>query len=145
MASIRVETLVPAKPERVYAALLDPATHARTASGHERVVSGLSPLELGDEVTFEATHFLVRQRLTARVTLVDPPRSFEDTMVRGFFRSLWHRHEFYLVEGGTRMVDHMVFRSPLGEPFDRLILAPYLRRFLQQRGAALAHLLREEA
>lgn len=124
-------------PERAYALLLDPSVHARTASGRERVVSGASPLGLGDEVTFEATHFGVRQRLTARITLVDPPFAFEDTMVRGAFRRLWHRHEFHAEGEGTRMVDVMDFASPLGDLFDRLVLGPYMRRFLARRGEAL--------
>ena len=146
---ILVETRVPTPPERVYAALLDPQTHARTASGGERVVAVVraSPtpapphgegLRIGDEVTFEATHFGVRQRLTARITLLDAPRAFEDTMVRGAFRSLRHRHEFHPEEAGTRMVDELEFASPLGGLFDRLVLGPYLRRFLTQRGEALA-------
>lgn len=137
---IWIETHLLFPPERAYALLLDPETHARTASGRERVVAGKSPLELGDEVTFEATHFGVRQRLTARITLVDPPFAFEDTMVRGAFRSLWHRHEFHSEDAGTRMVDEMAFASPLGGLFDRLVLAPYLRRFLAQRGRALARM-----
>lgn len=98
-------------------------------------------LQLGDEVTFEATHFGVRQRLTARITAVDPPHSFEDRQVRGFFRSLVHRHEFHAEGEGTRMVDVMEFTSPLGGLFDRYVLGPYLRRFLVQRGRALAELL----
>ena len=140
-----VTTQVPAPVEIVYAALLDPATHARTASGRERVVSGNSPLGLGDEVTFEATHFGIRQRLTARITATDPPHSFEDTQVRGFFRSLVHRHEFHPEGEGTRMVDVMEFASPLGELFDRWVLGPYLTRFLVKRGAALALVLHETA
>ena len=150
---ILVETLLPAPPETAYAMLLDPAVHARTASGRERVVDvtphpqPLSPggergvLGPGDEVTFEATHFGVRQRLTARITLVDPPFAFEDTMIRGFFRLLWHWHEFHPHEGGTRMLDEMEFASPLGGLFDRLVLGSYLARFLEGRGDALRGLL----
>lgn len=142
-----VESFVPAPPERVFAALLDPAVHARTASGRERVVSvgvslPLRALSLGDEVTFEATHFGVRQRLTARITLLEPPTAFEDTMVRGAFRRLWHRHEFHVEPSGTRMVDRMEFASPLGALFDRWILGPYLRRFLVRRAEALARMFR---
>jgi ligand-binding SRPBCC domain-containing protein len=138
---IRIETFVPTAPEIVCAMLLDPETHARTAPGRERVVAGSSPLKLDDEVTFEATHFGVRQRLTARITFVDPPHAFEDVMVRGAFRRLWHRHEFHAEGEGTRMVDLMDFASPLGGLFDRFVLGPYLRRFLAQRGEALARLV----
>lgn len=167
-----------APPEAVYAALLDPDMHARTAPGREKVVA-LSPspcgsswrgrvcrkderkewadevdwrsssggwgerriLKLGDEVTFEATHFGIRQRLTARITAVDPPHSFEDTQVRGFFRSLVHRHEFHAEGEGTRMIDVMEFASPLGQLFDKFVLGPYLSRFLTKRGHSLALML----
>lgn len=137
MAQVRVETRLPIPPEAAFPLLLDPANHARTAPGRERVVHGSGPLGLGDEVTFEATHFGVRQRLTARITLLDPPHAFEDTMVRGAFRRLWHRHEFHPTPEGCLMVDRMEFASPLGPLFDRLVLAPYLRRFLRRRGEAV--------
>jgi ligand-binding SRPBCC domain-containing protein len=152
-----VTTQVPAPVEIVYAALLDPEMHARTAPGRERVVD-ISPrpsegegagvrgrLGLGDEVTFEATHFGFRQRLTARITATDPPHSFEDRQVRGFFRHLVHLHEFMPEGEGTRMVDAMEFASPLGTLFDRYVLAPYLQRFLTKRGEALALLLQNAA
>lgn len=135
---LTVETLIPAPPETIFQALLDPEMHARTSPGRERVVAGAAPLKLGDEVTFEATHFGVRQRLTARITRMDPPHAFEDTMIRGAFRRLWHRHEFRPEGDGTRMVDTMDFASPLGSVFDRRVLAPYIRRFLIQRGERLA-------
>lgn len=89
-------------------------------------------------MTFEATHFGIRQRLTARITATDPPRSFEDTQVRGFFRLLVHRHHFAPEGEGTRMIDEMTFSSPFGGLFDRFVLGPYLRRFLTRRGEALA-------
>jgi ligand-binding SRPBCC domain-containing protein len=135
---ITVESLIPAPPEQVYAALLNPQTHAETSSGNERVVSAPSTLGLGDEVTFEATHFGVRQHLTARITLTDPPFAFEDTMTKGAFRQLHHRHEFHTEEGVCRMIDILEFASPLGSWFDRTILGPYMKRFLVRRGFSLA-------
>ncbi len=135
---ITVETLIPAPPDKVYAALLDPETHAKTAGGKELVVAGNHPLVLNDEVTFEATHFGMRQRLTARITLTDPPFAFEDTMTQGAFRRLHHRHEFRAEGEACRMTDIMDFSSPLGSWLDRLVLGPYLKRFLVRRGLSLA-------
>jgi len=105
------------------------------------VTSGL--LGPGDEVTWEAVHFGVRQRLTARITRFEPPHLFEDEMVRGAFRSFTHTHEFRPVEGGTLMVDTFRYASPLG-PLgvlaDKLFIERHMRRFLTERAASLKRL-----
>ena len=97
-------------------------------------------LELGDEVTWEAQHLGVTQRLTARITRLDRPVVFEDVMVRGAFASLRHVHEFVPRDGGTTMIDTFTFTSPLGPLgaiVDRLFLARYMRRFLISRAHEL--------
>jgi ligand-binding SRPBCC domain-containing protein len=102
------------------------------------VTDGL--LELGDEVTWEARHLGVTQRLTARITRLDRPVVFEDVMVRGAFASLRHVHEFVPRDGGTTMIDTFTFTSPLGPLgaiVDRLFLAGYMRRFLISRAHEL--------
>lgn len=92
-------------------------------------------------MTFEATHFGVRQRLTAHVTAFEPPFLFADEMTRGAFASLTHRHEFAPApDGGTRMTDTLEFTSPLGVLgvlADRLFLERYMRRFLEGRNREL--------
>lgn len=98
------------------------------------VTTGL--LELGDEVTWEAVHFGIKQRLTARVTRLERPRLLEDQMVRGAFHAFTHRHEFRPQNGGTVMVDTFAYTSPLGilgRIADVLFLERYLRRFLADR------------
>jgi hypothetical protein len=55
-------------------------------AGHRRravagVKSGL--INLGEEVTWEATHFGMRQRLTSRITVFDRPFHFRDSQVNG--------------------------------------------------------------
>jgi ligand-binding SRPBCC domain-containing protein len=100
----------------------------------------LGLLELGDEVTWEARHLGVRQRLTVRVSRLERPALFEDVMVRGAFASLRHVHEFVPRDGGTTMVDTFTFASPLGPLgaiVDRVFLAGYMRRFLISRANEL--------
>jgi ligand-binding SRPBCC domain-containing protein len=104
------------------------------------VTSGL--LGLGDQVTWKATHFGVRQRLTSRITEFDPPRRFVDEMVRGAFRRFRHEHQFLAVEVGTEMVDMFDYTSPLG-PLGRLadvlFLRHYMTQLLRERNAFLKH------
>jgi len=141
--TIRIETEIAAAPERCFDLARDIAAHLRsTAQTGERAVgprrSGL--LGLGEEVTWEARHFGVTQRLTARITRYERPRMFEDVQVRGPFAELRHVHEFQPMSTATLMQDTFLFRSPLGPIgalVDRLVLTAYLRRFLGRRAQEL--------
>ena len=143
MPTIRIATAIDAPPERCFDLARDVAAHVRsTAPSGERAVGGVTSglLELGDEVTWEARHLGVRQRLTARISRLERPTLFEDVMVRGAFASLRHVHEFVATDGGTTMIDTFTFESPLGPIgviVDRLFLAGYMRRFLRSRAHEL--------
>src|SRR5882757_3748510 len=72
------------------------------------VTSGL--IGLGERVTWRARHFGVLQELTSEITAMDGPALdgpalgtagyFQDTMVRGAFRSMQHDHFFRTLEDG---------------------------------------------
>jgi ligand-binding SRPBCC domain-containing protein len=147
MPVIVIETRMSAPIERCFDLARDVEAHVRSAAAtDERLVgpkqTGL--LELGDEVTFEARHLGIRQRLTARVVEYDRPRRFVDEMVSGAFASLRHVHEFVPYGATILMRDTVTWRSPLG-PLgmlaDHLFLMRHMRRFL----TAKQQLLKEEA
>jgi ligand-binding SRPBCC domain-containing protein len=100
------------------------------------VTSGL--LALGDWVTWRAKHFGIRFRLTSTVTAWDRPVRFVDEQTRGPFASWWHEYRFEPAGGGTRMVDTVVFASPLG-PIGRLVdfvvLGRYMCCLIERRNA----------
>ena len=106
-------------------------------------------MELGDEVTWEAKHFGVRQRLTSAITRYERPWFFQDRMVRGAFAALEHDHVFGEREdGSTEMVDVLRFAAPLGVVgwvAERVVLARHLRRLLEVRGLVLKELAESEA
>jgi ligand-binding SRPBCC domain-containing protein len=68
-----------------------------------QITSGL--LNLGEEVTWEATHLWIRQRLTSRITSFDRPRHFRDSQISGAFRRFDHDHYFRVESGSTVMRD----------------------------------------
>ena len=117
--------------------------HMQTTSHtKERAVAGVTSglMELGDTVTWEATHLGVKQRLTAKIIGMERPRRFTDTMVKGAFHSFVHTHEFIEQGTGTLMKDRFVYRSPLGilgKIADRLFLENYMQRFIANRSIAL--------
>jgi ligand-binding SRPBCC domain-containing protein len=143
MPVIHLETFIAAPAERCFDLMRDVGVHTRTTSkSNERAVGGKTSglLEHGDEVTWEAVHLGVKQRLTARVTRCEPPGLLEDQQVRGAFQSFIHRHEFREVGGGTLMVDDFRYTAPfgiLGVIADKLFLERYMRRFLRERAEAL--------
>ncbi|OPH60346.1 cell division protein [Paenibacillus ferrarius] len=113
--------------------------HAQsTSQTNERAVGGVTSglIECGQTVTWEAVHFGVKQRLTAKITEMDYPLRFVDEQVRGAFKRFRHTHEFYTTENGTQMIDVFDYTSPmgwLGKLADVLFLQRYMKGFLIKR------------
>lgn len=108
----------------------------------EKAVAGVTSgtVKGGELVTFEATHFGVRQRLTSKITEYDAPYLFVDEMQKGAFKSLRHVHEFQVSDKGTIMTDTLYFEAPLGVLgciAERLVLKFYMKKFLEHRNQQL--------
>jgi len=143
--SIIVETRIAAPRGRVFDLSRDVGAHAESSAfTGERIVepgrtSGL--LEHGDLLTFEGRHLGVRQRVTVRITEMDPPRRYVDEGVGGPLRELRHVHEF-VAEGGdvTLMRDVVTWRSPfgiVGRAADALFVTRHMRWFVSEKQARL--------
>lgn len=152
MSLIQVSTQIRAPRERVFdlARSVDAHVASTTRTG-ERVVDGrlTGLLELGEIVTWEARHFGIRQRLTAKVTRFDRPSCFEDEMLAGAFKSLRHRHSFHEIGANrTEMIDLLDFRAPLGvvgRAAELVFLTRYMRRFLVDRNQSLTQIAESDA
>ena len=109
-----------------------------TSQTDERAVAGRTAglIELGETVTWEATHFIVRQRLTVRIEQFDRPHHFRDSMVSGAFSRFDHDHHFEENDLGTLMTDKFDFTSPLGllgHIANGLFLTRHMRKLLETR------------
>jgi ligand-binding SRPBCC domain-containing protein len=143
MTALRLVTLIRAPVHVCFDLARSVDAHvASTARTREVAVAGVTSglLTLGDEVTWEATHFGVRQRLRVRITAFDPPRAFTDEMVSGAFRRMRHVHSFEATPEGTAMTDDFDFDAPLG-PLgwlaEVLVLKRYMTGFLLRRNVVL--------
>jgi ligand-binding SRPBCC domain-containing protein len=147
---MELSTSIAAPPERVFDLARSIDAHQRsTEVTRERAIAGVTHglIGMGDEVTWEARHFGVKQKLTVRVTGYERPFRFQDIMVSGAFKSMKHDHEFIAQPPGTLMVDRFEFESPLGilgRMVDRLFLFGYMRRFLVSRNQVLKNLAESE-
>ncbi len=113
-----------------------------TGNTRERAVAGVTSglIGMGETVTWEATHFGVRQRLTSVITAYDRPNHFRDEMVKGAFAYIRHDHFFEESDGITTMVDRFDFGSPLGllgRLANWIVLTRYMRGFLVHRNKLL--------
>ncbi|HEX6625739.1 MAG TPA: SRPBCC family protein [Pyrinomonadaceae bacterium] len=146
MPLIRLETLIRAPAELCFDLSRDIDVHAASTDGTgERAVAGVTSglINLGETVTWEATHFFVRQRLTSKITAFDRPHMFVDEMQRGAFKRWHHTHLFEVRDDGTLMVDEVEYASPLGllgQLVDALVLKKYMTRLLSERNAHIKKL-----
>lgn len=151
MPTINLVTQIHASIALCFDFCRDLDVHARTLPHtRERLVGaktgGLA--ELGDVLTFEATHLGVRQRLTSRITEFDRPVLFANEALSGAFQSLRHVHRFTPIDGGTLMRDTLTWTAPLGllgVLADNLFLKRYMLRFLVIRNRNLKAIVEPRA
>ena len=146
MPVIEIQTRVNAPIEIVFNLSRNIAVHLEsTTATKERVLSSHTSdlLELGDEVTWEATHFGVRQRLTTVINEYRFPIHFRDSMVAGAFHAFDHDHFFEMDQGQVLMTDRFNYTSPLGilgRVADVLFLKRYMKKFLVSRNQIIKSL-----
>jgi ligand-binding SRPBCC domain-containing protein len=139
MPVIHLETLIEAPAELCFDLARSVDIHmASTSYTGERAIGGVTSgmMNLHDEVTWEAVHFGVRQRLTSRITAFDRPRMFKDEMQRGAFKYWRHTHLFEPRDRSTLMIDDADYASPLGllgRIADKLLLERHMTRLLVTR------------
>lgn len=115
-----------------------------TSGSNEEAIAGVTSgmIGMGEEVTWKATHFGVRQRLTSRITAFEFPYYFRDEMIRGAFKIIKHDHHFEVCSENeiTMMRDRFEYESPMGlfgRIFNQLVLHQYLRKLIVQRNSVI--------
>lgn len=146
MTVIKLETTIKANIEKCFDLSRDVDVHKlSTEKTNEVAVAGRTAglCELGDEITWEATHFGIRQQLSVKITQFNKPYFFEDRMIRGAFKSMRHEHHFKEIAGQTIMADRFEYQVPYGwagQIFNFLILRRYMTRFLLIRNKMIQDL-----
>jgi ligand-binding SRPBCC domain-containing protein len=144
MPTIRIETIITGEIQSCFDLSRSIELHVEsTKQTKERAIAGKTSglLELGETVTWEATHFGIRQQLTSKITAFDSPTYFRDEQVKGIFKCFEHDHYFEQKGDEVLMIDVLFYQSPygiFGRFFNYLILTKYLRKFLIQRNQLIA-------
>lgn len=113
-----------------------------TEQTNEQAVAGITSwlINLNEFVTWQATHFGIRQKLTSKITEFNRPKYFKDEQQKGAFKSFYHEHKFEQIGDKVIMTDIFDFQSPfgiLGNIFNELILTKYLRKLLIDRNKVI--------
>lgn len=139
MPKIILETKIHASIEICFdlSRSIDLHTSSLTHTSEQAVAGKTSGLiDLGETVTWKATHFGITQKLTSKITKFDRPVYFQDQQVSGAFHSFSHDHIFTQEIDCVVMKDVFNFESPFGYAgriFNGLVLTDYLRRLLIKR------------
>lgn len=139
MPTIEIETRINAPIEICFDLARSIDLHSiSTAQTNEQAIAGCTSglIELNETVTWQATHFGIRQKLTSKITAMQRPFHFCDEQQQGAFKFIKHDHYFEEKDGTVIMRDIFRFGAPLG-PLgwlaEKLVLTNYLRGFLIER------------
>lgn len=151
MPVIILETRIHAPIERCFDLSRDIDLHMRsTRHTREIAIAGVTSglIGPGQQVTWQATHFGIRQKLTSRITAYNRPFHFRDSQVQGAFKRIDHDHFFEQLPGGiTLMRDSFDYDSPLGwlgKLADGLFLQRYMTSLLDKRNALIKQAAEEK-
>ncbi|REG86091.1 SRPBCC family protein [Winogradskyella sediminis] len=149
MAIIEIKTIIQAEINMCFDLARNIDFHKDSlAHSNEKAVAGKTSgvIALGESVTWEATHFGVKQQLTSKITAFKRPYYFVDEMIFGAFKSFKHEHIFEVQtdeqskKSYTLMTDVFEFESPLGilgKFVNFLFLKRYMKNLLTTRNAYL--------
>ena len=113
-----------------------------TAKTKEEAIDGRKSglINLDEFVTWKATHFGIKQKLTSKITEFNRPFHFRDEQLKGAFKFIIHDHYFETLGDRVKMKDVFSFQSPLGlmgRLIDKIILTDYLTKILKERNAVI--------
>lgn len=139
MPIIRIETYINASINLCFDLSTSIDLHKlSTAKTNEEAIAGITTglIQLNETVTWQATHFGVRQKLTSIITAHEKPFHFRDEQLKGAFKSFTHDHYFEQKGEMVLMTDVFDYESPygiFGKCFNHLVLTKYLTGFLTHR------------
>ena len=143
MVSLYLTTKICAPRERCFDLSRSIDLHLKSVElPMEKAIAGVTTglISSGEEVTWQARHLGLTLTHTSRITDYRAPVYFQDSMVRGAFRSFCHDHYFAHHEGITTMYDAVNFAAPLGilgKLAEKVILEGYMRGLLERRNSVI--------
>ncbi len=146
MTTIKLITKINAPKKIVFNLARNIDVHQNSASQtHEKAIDGVvfGEINLNETVTWRGKHFGIYLKHTSLITAMKPFDFFEDTMIKGHFKTFVHEHTFVEQNGKMAMIDHLNYETPFGffgKWFDRWFLKKHLTEFLEHRNSVIKRL-----
>jgi len=143
MEIVRMITRMNAPIERCFLLSLNvDLHHLCTVQTDEKAIAGVTTgiMKYNDTITWRAKHLGIYQNMTVKITSYQYPNYFVSEMIKGAFKSMYHRHSFVWIENQTVMTDIFMFDAPfgiIGKLFSKIVLKKYMTEFLKKRNAIL--------
>jgi ligand-binding SRPBCC domain-containing protein len=143
MPIITLETLIKSTIETCFDLSCSIDLHKiSTAHTKEKAIAGKTSglIGLNEQVTWQAKHFGITQKLTTKITAYNRPFYFRDEQIKGAFQFIQHDHYFETQGQMVMMKDKFHFQSPLGylgTLADKWILTNYLTKLLVKRNQTI--------
>lgn len=150
MPTIQIQTIIKADIKTCFDLSRSIDLHQiSTAKTNEKAIAGITSglVNTNDFVTWEAVHFGIKQKLTSKISIVEPYVHFRDEQLKGAFKYFIHDHYFKTENGLVTMTDNFEFSSPygiIGKLFDKLILTNYMKKFLTERNQTIKEFAESE-
>jgi ligand-binding SRPBCC domain-containing protein len=150
MPKIELETEIKSRIEICFDLSRSVELHTiSTSTTNEKAIAGKTTglISLGEHVTWQATHFFIRQNLTSKITAYTRPFYFRDEQLKGIFKSIVHDHYFEQKGDTTILKDVFEFKTPfgiIGSIFNSVILKAYLTRLLIKRNTIIKEFAESE-
>jgi len=130
------ETTLPRELPEVFAFFADPANLELLTPPwlRFRILTPL-PVEMapGARIDYRISLPGIPIPWTSEITVWDPPHRFEDTQIRGPYRTWVHEHRFRPAERGTVVSDTVEYEVPGGSLVHRFLVRPDLESIFTYR------------
>jgi ligand-binding SRPBCC domain-containing protein len=139
MSTIHVTSCIHAPVERVFNLSRSTSIHKAVLRSYKKgaLESGGDGLMAAGEKIIFRLNFLGRGReLVTKIDVMEVPRMFVSTLVRGSFRSLRHEHHFKPIDNGTLLIDLLEYEpafGAVGKMADGLLVRSFLKKYLEAK------------
>ena len=151
MPKIYLETIIHSCPSICFDLSRSIDLHViSTQQTNEKAIAGVTTglINLNESVTWEATHFGIKQQLTSKIVAFEYPNYFRDIQERGIFKYFTHDHYFELQSNdSTLMIDKFEFESPLGvlgKLANKCLVTNYMKKLLVKRNQIIKEFAESE-
>ncbi|QDU35092.1 hypothetical protein KS4_31700 [Poriferisphaera corsica] len=144
---MNIQTVISAPIETCFELACNVDFHKSLDTNSERIIGGKTSgmLQIDDQITWESTHFGIKQKFVSKITALTSPTHLQDVMVEGAFKSYTHDHYFEKIDDiHTRMNDIIQYEVPMWA-IGRLMEIGFMNKYLHNLIESRCNAIKEKA